>query len=76
MEQTLTAQVVRRKLYARGTTLKGWCRKNGYAYRTAQNAVARHVGGPATREPWGPQTRAILIALGNEIGERLIPEEE
>lgn len=76
MEQTLTARDVLRKLYSRGTTLRGWCKDKGFKYRTAQNAVNRHVGGDSTRDPWGPHTRAILIALGNEIGVRLISDDE
>lgn len=75
MEQTLTAQTVFRALYNKGTTLKGWCSENKFNYQTAHNAVTRHVGGEA-RQPWGPNTRAILIALGKETGLQLIPTDQ
>lgn len=72
MERNKEALEVKRALYRRGLTMRGWCERHGYSYRTALNAVDRHAGGHA-REPWGQTTRAILRDLSREIGREIIP---
>jgi len=60
---------------ARGTSVLAWARAHGWAYQSVYVVIERWVEDPARRGrmPLGGVSRAILMALHDELGAEVVP---